>query len=449
MRNANGYARQSADQSGEGAAVSRQIDGIKEMCKAKGLNLVEMFIDNDISATSGKTRPGFEALLASKPSAIVVWHVDRLCRVSKDLERVIDLGRNVYAVKSGHVDLSNPAGRAVARTITAWSTYEGEQKAIRMVAANRQRAQQGDVSFTRRPFGFERTGRKVRIVKSEAAQIRDAVQRLLKGESLQSIVNDWNAHGSATTMGGPWSLTTIRRVLLSPRTAGRVVYNGEDFGPNETAILDADTADRLAALMHDPRRRRSPSNKVKYLLSGLVRCGREGCEGAMFSKRGNYPGTVMTYRCLNCMMTRKQESVDEVVMAAIVARLTRPDAAGLLDRDVDVDELRERVVQLRDRRDGLAAMLAEGLLTREAVRTQAGRLTNQINDLERQMQTAAGTSPLAQVLDSSNVTAALQALTLLEVREVVKALMVVRVLPCGSGVRFRPEQVQIEWKGQS
>jgi len=44
--------------------------------------------------------------------------------------------------------------------------------------------------------------------------------------------------------------------------------------------------------------------------------------------------------------------------------------------------------------------------------------------------------------------AALQALTLLEVREVVKALMVVRVLPCGRGVRFSPEQIQIEWKGQ-
>jgi site-specific DNA recombinase len=438
--------------------VSRQHDGIDELCKAKGWEIVQTFTDNDISATNGKTRPAFEALLAHPPKRIVVWHIDRLLRLSKDLERVIDLGVNVYAVKSGHIDLSNPAGRAVARTITAWSTYEGEQKATRMVAANRQRAQQGDMIFTRRPYGFTRTGRKVRIVQPEAAEIRSAVKKLLRGATLQSIVDDLNARGLTTSIGGPWSVTSLRRVLGNPRNAGRVTYNGEDFGSNGLAILDADTADRLAALLHDPRRLSAPSNQVKYLLSGLVRCGRPGCnDSAMFSKGAHLAETekagrprtgAMAYRCLNCHGTRRQDRVDEVVMAAVVARLTRADAVGLLDRNVDVMELREKVVELRERRDGLAVLLADGLLTRDAVRTQAGRLTNQIGDIERQMESAIGMSPLAKVVDSGNVKAALAKLSLLEVREVVKALMVVRVLPCGMGVRFTPEQVQIEWKGQ-
>jgi site-specific DNA recombinase len=455
---ATAYLRQSADQTGEGAAVSRQLDAIKELCKAKGWNLVQVFTDNDISATSGKIRPGFEALLASNPARIVVWHVDRLVRLSKELERVIDLSVNVYAVKSGHIDLSNPAGRAVAKTITAWAQYEGEQKATRQIAANRQRAQRGDVAFSTRPFGFDRTGRKVRIVKAEAVEIRGAVTKLLKGASLGSIVTDWNDRGVTTTLGGPWSVTTLRRCLANPRVAGRVVYNGEDFGSNGLSILDPDTADRLAALLRDPRRHNSPSNQVKYLLSGLVRCGREYChDQPMFSVRANQAqqrkagrprADSMSYRCLNCRGTRRQELVDEVVMAAVVARLTRPDALGLLDRGVDLDVLREEVVELRDRRDGLAVLLAEGLLTREAVRVQAGRLTNQIGDIERQMAAAVGSSPLAQVVDSGNVKAALQALTLLEVREVIKALMVVRILRCGRGIRFSPEQVQIEWKGQ-
>ena len=436
--------------------MERQLAESQELCEARGWKIRHVFTDNDISATSGKARPGFEALLTSKPRRIVVWHIDRLLRLSKDLERVIDLGVNVYAVKSGHIDLSNPAGRAVARTITAWSTYEGEQKATRMVAANRQRAQQGDMIFTRRPYGFTRTERKVRIVKSEAAEIRNAVKKLLKGATLQSLVDDLNARGSTTTIGGPWSVTSLRRVLANPRNAGRVTYNGEDFGSNGLAILDADTADRLAAMLHDPRRLSAPSNQVKYLLSGLVRCGRPGCnDSAMFSKgahlvkteKAGRPRTsAMTYRCLACHGTRRQEHVDEVVMAAVVARLTRPDAIGLLDRNVDVMELREKVVELRERRDGLAVLLADGLLTRDAVRTQAGRLTNQIGDIERQMESAVGSSPLARVVDSGNVQAALAKLSLIELREVVKALMVVRVLPCGRGVRFSPEQVQIEWR---
>jgi site-specific DNA recombinase len=114
---------------------------------------------------------------------------------------------------------------------------------------------------------------------------------------------------------------------------------------------------------------------------------------------------------------------------------------------VDLDELRGRVVDLRERRDGLALLLADGLLTPAAVRTQAQRLTDQIGDLERQIEAAIGTSPLARVIDSGDVLAALERLSLLDVREVIKALMDVRILPAGKGVRFDPEHVEITWKG--
>jgi site-specific DNA recombinase len=152
------YPWQSIDKGGEAAAVARQLEACRELCDQRGWTITQVCSDNDISATTGKIRPGFEALLTSNPKRIVVWHIDRLVRISKDLERVIALGVHVYAVKSAHVDLSNPAGRAVAKTITARARYEWEQKATRQVAANRQRAQPGRVLWTRRPFGFEREG---------------------------------------------------------------------------------------------------------------------------------------------------------------------------------------------------------------------------------------------------------------------------------------------------
>lgn len=445
MKAATIYLRQSQDKAGEGAAVSRQLSACRELCDARGWTVAQVLTDNDISATTGKARPGFEVLLASNPARIVVWHVDRLVRLSKDLERVIDLGVNVYAVKSGHVDLSNPAGRAVARTITAWSAYEGEQKATRQVAANVQRAQRGQVLWSRRPFGFARTGARVRVVKSEAVEIRKAAGKVLKGATLASIAADWDTRGITTTTGKAWSVTSVRRVLLNPRTAGRVVSQGEDYGSSGLAILDADTADRIAALLNDPRRRLAPSTQVKYLLSGLARCGRDGCASAVMFATSD-PKRATIYRCRSCYGARRANLVDEAVMAAVVARLTRPDAAGLLDRDVDLDELRGRVVDLRERRDGLASLLADGLLTPAAVRTQAQRLTDQISDLERQIEAAIGTSPLARVVDSNDVSAALDRLTLLELREVIRELMTVRILPAGKGIFFDPQQVEIEWR---
>jgi site-specific DNA recombinase len=445
MTQATIYLRQSLDQAGEGAAVSRQLSACQELCDTKGWTVAQVLTDNDFSATTGRVRPSFEKLLTSNPKRIVVWHVDRLVRLSKDLERVIELGVNVYAVKSGHVDLSNPAGRAVAKTITAWAQYEGEQKATRQVAANLQRAQRGQVLWSRRPYGFTRDGATVSIVKSEAAEIRKAAQKVLGGSTLAGIASDWNARGLTTTTGGPWTVTSLRRALLNPRTAGRVVSRGEDYGSNGLAILDPGTADRLSAVLHDPRRKLSPSSQVKHLLSGLVRCGRQGCGSGVMYASNNRSGALI-YRCLSCHGGRRLEPVDEVVLAAVVARLSRSDASGLLDRDVDVEALREAVTDLRGRRDGLASLLADGLLTPAAVRTQAQRLTDQISDLERQIEAAVGTSPLCRVIDSGDVAATLDRMTLLDVREVIKELMAVRILPAGKGVRFDPEHIEITWR---
>jgi site-specific DNA recombinase len=440
------YVRQSQDKAGDTLAVARQLTACRDLCESRGWPVLEVFTDNDTSATNGKARPGFGALLASSPKRIVVWHVDRLVRLSKDLERVIDLGVNVYAVKSGHVDLSNPAGRAVAKTITAWAQYEGEQKATRQVAANLQRAQRGQVLWSRRPFGYDRAGSTVRIVKSEAAEIRTAARKVLRGATVASVAVDLNARGVTTTTGGQWTVTSLRRVLLSPRVAGRVVSKGEDYGVSGLAILDVDTADRLAAVLRDPRRKAAPSTQVKYLLSGLAVCGRQGCGDARMFATTN-PKGVLVYRCRSCYGTRRLDLVDELVMGILVGRLSRSDAVDLLQRDVDLDGIRERVVELRSRRDGLASLLADGLLTAEAVRTQAGRLTNEIGELERQVSAAAGTSPLARVLDSTDVAATLERLTLLDLRDVLRSLLTVRIMPAGKGVRFDPAHVAIEWKG--
>src|SRR5699024_9314031 len=137
------YVRISRDKSGDQVAISRQLEACQRLIRDRGWTVGPVFEDNDLSATSGVARPAFERLLASSPEAIVAWHQDRLLRTTRDLERVIDLGVNVYMVEAGHVDLSHPAGRAVARTVAAWSTYEGEQRALRQKLALQDIARKG------------------------------------------------------------------------------------------------------------------------------------------------------------------------------------------------------------------------------------------------------------------------------------------------------------------
>src|ERR1700687_5250046 len=48
---------------GDGLGVQRQEQDCRELAARLGYDIAHVFVDNDISAYSGKHRPGFEALL--------------------------------------------------------------------------------------------------------------------------------------------------------------------------------------------------------------------------------------------------------------------------------------------------------------------------------------------------------------------------------------------------
>ncbi len=450
------YVRQSLDRHGDTLAVARQEAECRALATAQGWDVTEVYADNDVSASSGKVRPGWTRLLEDlahgRHDVLVCWHTDRLYRRLRDLVDLVEIAERralrIASVKAADLDLSTPAGRMLAGMLGHAARYEVEQKSARQVAANRARAQRGVSLWTRRPFGFDRDGHEVRLVPREAAVIRWAAQRVLSGATLASIAEELDRRGIPTSTGGStWSVTPLKRVLLNPRNVGRVVYNGQDFGTGQgPRVLDDDTFERVSAILTDPRRKVSPSTNVKYLLSGLVRC--ERCDEPMFATNTatKSAGKYSIYRCLRCARVRRREYVDQVVEGVVLARLSRPDAASLLAADVDVNALQGQVTELRDRRDGLAQLLADGLLGAEAVREQAKRLAGQIGDLERQINTALGDSPLGSLVGAQDVRAAWDGLSILARRAVIDTLMVVHIEAAGKGVRFDPEQVRITWR---
>jgi DNA invertase Pin-like site-specific DNA recombinase len=444
------YARQSLDRHGDVLAVSRQVAACRKFAKEHGWTVDDELIDNDLSATTGKRRPGFEKLLAAKPDRIIVWHIDRLVRMTSDLERVIELGVNVHAVKAGHIDLSNPAGKAVARTITAWATYEGEQKAVRQRAANRQRAEAGNVAWSRRPFGYDHDAEgAVVVVEDEAELIRTAARDVLAGKPIGRVVREWNAAGVTTTPGGAWGTTQLRRLLTNPRLAGRAVYRGEQIGTGAwEPILDAETYTLLCQTLNDAGRRTSYSTARKHLLSGLALCG--VCGGTLYaSPYGQKGRRYLVYRCRSYCLSRRADRIDDLVQSAAIGLLSRPDALDLLTPDVDLDALRHEATTLRGRRDDLARLLADGLLTPEAVRAQSTKLTERLRQIEDEIAAATADSPATRLAAAPDVGELWARLDLDVRRSVIDTLMTVTLEPVGKGTRFTPESVRVEWKAAS
>lgn len=445
------YARQSLDRSGEGAAIERQVADCQALAAARGWPVVEVVKDNDLSASTGVDRKGYTRLLALMESGsithVIVWAVDRLTRRMVDLEAVIELCERTgvrIATVSGDLDLGTDMGRLVGRILASVARGEVERKGTRQRRANRQRAEQGHVGWTRRPYGYDKAqdGRIV-VVKGEAEIIRRMAREVLAGVAVGTVARTLNTEKITTSLGGPWSTTQVRRTLLNPRYAGRAVYRGEDLGPGDwPAILDLDTADRLGELLRDPARRTAPASlDNKYLLSGLARCG--VCDGPMYgSPVGTRGERWMAYRCRKYHVTRRMDAVDEYVEAVVEGILTRPDTARRLQPEVDVAELQREVVDQRNRRDALAAMLTDGIMSPAVVREQAAKITARIKDLDATIQAATGDNPALAIALADDVRAAWQAAPLKVKRRIMAQIMVVKILPAGKGAPFREEQVR-------
>ncbi|NNF54113.1 MAG: recombinase family protein, partial [Acidimicrobiales bacterium] len=145
------YCRISRDTEGDFLGVARQERECRELAAQCHLDVIDVAIDDDISAYSGRHRPGYERVLDaiknSEVQALVVWAPDRLHRRPIELEGFIDLveatGCRIYTVRSGEVDLSNEDGRMIARITGAVARQESERKSARLRAKHRELAAAG------------------------------------------------------------------------------------------------------------------------------------------------------------------------------------------------------------------------------------------------------------------------------------------------------------------
>ena len=193
------YVRISQDRTGAGLGVERQEEDCRARCPRLGWMVVFVYVDNDVSAFSRKSRPQWQQMLADiyagRIDAIVCWHVNRLTRSPRELEDVIDLHDThgiELAAATGEIDLSTPTGRMIARTLGIAARHKAEYKAERQARERRQQAKAGKPhSSGTRGYGY--ADDKVTVIDGEAEVIRDAARRVLAGEGLRSVCRDLNA----------------------------------------------------------------------------------------------------------------------------------------------------------------------------------------------------------------------------------------------------------------
>lgn len=463
------YCRISQDRAGAGLNVESQREDCQKLASSLGWTVVGVYTDNDISAYSGKPRPGYRALLADltegRADAVVAWHVDRLHRSPMELEEYVNVceshGVVTQSVKVGELDLATASGRAVARTLGAWARFESEHKSDRIRRKHEQSAIAGRWRGGGRPFGWKVLDDGTAVLNEpEAAVVRDAATVILAGGSIGSVVSDLNARGITTSTGRPWNYTSLRQVVTRPRNAGLSELRGEVVGRMEKwpAILSEDTWAAVCAVLRDPGRRKSQSNRVRWMLAGLAVCGAGDCGHPLRSApvgTDRHGGAThrTVYRCPvpgRGHVARDAVMLDDYVARSIVGRLSQPDARALLTITASTagPAAESEAATLRARIAEADTLFADGEISGAQLARINARLRGRLEAIDQALAARARDVSLAAFSGHGRDAASVWASrTVEERRGVIRALMTVVVLPIGRGSgRDIADGVRLDWR---
>lgn len=366
------YLRISDDREGRELGVQRQEEDTRALVARAGDELVAIYKDNDISAStrSTKHRPDYSRMLADGRTAryqkIVAYTTSRLTRRPREHEDQIELAEK-YGIEFAYVaspsfDLNTAAGRRIARILAANDAGHSEDISELVRREKLQMAQAGRWRGGPRPFGYDEDG--VGVRPDEALALAAAARAILAGESLRGQAVELNARGLRTTMGREWTGDKLRAALTRVRNIAKVGRYGEVVADAEWApIMDEDLYFGVRALLRS--RELVPGSRLGRVRigAGVYLCGVCADGTTMCSARtgGRANRGRPGYRCrASGHLVRIAEPLDALVERAVVTRLARRDAVELVRDAVRVDTgalrteraaIRERLIELDEDRD--------------------------------------------------------------------------------------------------
>jgi len=446
---------------------------------------VVVYADNDISASNGDYRPGFEALRQAIASGEVahVWAVEQ-SRLERREAEWFRLAAEMDA--AGIADLHTKRDGIVrVRDDIAGIKAVINAGAIRMLKKRiNDRLGENAANGTppgSLPFGYAHgvgdDGAKTYVVVPEQAEaIRWAAEKVLAGWSLNNVAAELRERGLSGAHGGRLAAGAVKSMLTKPTIAGWRVHGGRTVGRgNWEAILDEDIWQQCRAKLSAPRRvERSDGGTYpvtsahtgysgrKYTLTGgLAVCGVCGAPlvGSVKQLKGGRrpdrpyllchkkmkrPDGTPAGSCVGIMA----DETEAYVADRLFAELDKPGFLEQVAAD-DHEARREQITAAlgaSDRkRDELAAMWAFDDLT--SAEWQTARRAQAETEQQLRADLAAVPPPVTKV-SIGDARASWPDMTLDERRELLRLLIATvtinRARPGTKG--FDPGRIGIEWR---
>ena len=365
-------------------------------CEARGLQLVETFIEPGASATNDR-RPEFQRMIeagTSKPApfdVVVVHSFSRFFRDHFELEFYVrKLAKNGVKLVSITQEMGDDPMHVMMRQIMAlFDEYQSKENAKHVIRALKENARQGFWNGSLPPIGYRtvaaeqrgaKTKKKLEIDPLHADTVRLIYRLALEGDGttgqmgVKNIVSYLNSRRIFTRDGGRWGIGQVHRILTRRTYMGEHEFNKrtktKELKPKTEVvvvpvppIIDEETFEAVQKLLKARNPKVMPARVISgpTMLTGLIHCAK--CGGAMTIRTGKGG----RYRYYACSMKARQgptacegmavpmEKLDDLVVNHLEQQLLQPErletvlAAALDRREEHAERRREHIAELSKR----------------------------------------------------------------------------------------------------
>ena len=365
-------------------------------CEARGLQLVETFIEPGASATNDR-RPEFQRMIeagTSKPTlfdVVVVHSFSRFFRDHFELEFYVrKLAKNGVKLVSITQEMGDDPMHVMMRQIMAlFDEYQSKENAKHVMRALKENARQGFWNGSLPPIGYRtvaaeqrgaKTKKKLEIDPLHADTVRLIYRLALEGDGttgqmgVKNIVSYLNSRRIFTRDGGRWGIGQVHRILTRRTYMGEHEFNkrskNKELKPKTEIvvvpvppIIDKETFEAVQKLLKARNPKVMPSRVISgpTMLTGMIHCAK--CGGAMTVRTGKGG----RYRYYACSIKARQgptacegmavpmDKLDDLVASHLEEQLLQPERletilASVLDRRQEQSERRrDHIAELNKR----------------------------------------------------------------------------------------------------
>lgn len=322
MTKAVAYIRVSTtEQAIEGYSLNAQLSSITEYVKRKGWNLVRVYADEGISASTIKKRNGLLSLMQDAEKGlfdkVIILKVDRISRRTKDAMLILNhMEKHDVGLESirENFDLTSTSGKAMFQILSSFAELERNKLSENVKTGMKQKAKEGGF-LGGIVYGYDIVDGKLVPNSFEEKVVKLIFLLRSTGYSYNEITVFLNGRGLLTKKGNRFTSASIKGILTNVTYTGCLSTNHQKEIINRSHTHEAIISTQLFKRTQEIDIAIERSSKHGFWLTNLLDCPQ--CGGDMVRGTVNNKGKLHHYylckearKCNGCSSNsvRKEEA---------------------------------------------------------------------------------------------------------------------------------------------